>query len=101
MIDIPRNPRYQENSDGMGYPDYFPCVVCGKPILYVKARYLVQLSDGGNEIISEEEVTTLGQTGEMGLYPIGADCLRRHPEIKPYVQRWDPGVLRQWKGEAQ
>jgi hypothetical protein len=24
---------------------------------------------------------------DLGCYPIGADCLRRHPELRPYVQQ--------------
>lgn len=57
-----------------------PCVVCGKAVH--KPETMVYLADGNSRIISPDEV---GDYADAGLYAVGADCLKRHPALKPYV----------------
>jgi len=70
--------------------DAYPCVICGRPVT-TATRWLVRL-DTSNTIHSVDDCT-LGAK-DMGCYPIGADCLRQHPEIKPLARRF----LRPFKG---
>lgn len=81
MIQIPTHPNYHENAEKCG--DDYPCVVCGKPVRS-KKRKMVHLW-WGTHLVTNEEAGELDPAGDMNLYPIGNDCLRNHPEIKPYV----------------
>jgi hypothetical protein len=85
MINVPHHPNYHKNSDGMP-GECLPCVVCGKPIKMDTARYTVHLHDGGSVLVTEAEAATMDPSADLGCYPIGADCLRRHPELRSYVQ---------------
>lgn len=81
MIQIPDNPRYTANSERCT-GDQMPCVVCGKPITVW--RWAVRLVDGGTMIGTDEDAVA-DPEGDLGYYPIGSDCLKKHPEIKPYA----------------
>lgn len=47
---------------------------------------------GGGVAVTEAEANALNASGEgggdMGCHPIGPDCLRQHPQLKPYVFDW-------------
>lgn len=62
-----------------------PCVICGRHA--PRTPYYVHLHRGGATVVTEAEAATLGEAGDMGAYPIGVDCLAKHPEIGPYVAR--------------
>lgn len=84
MISVPYHPGHSKNSESR--PDGSdPCLICGKPIKYDKQRYTVHVHDGGASIVTEEEAATMDEAADLGCHPIGTDCLRQHPEIKPYV----------------
>lgn len=64
------------------------CVICGKGI---KApRYHVHVHYGGGTVVTESEAVTANlngwASGDLYFYPIGSDCLAKHPEYLPYVQ---------------
>lgn len=84
MIKIPEHPRHHKNSekctDGSS-----PCVVCGKPIRHETAQSWVVVVDGGTCLEHPDDADP-NAAGYLGGYPIGKGCLRRHPELKPYVQ---------------
>lgn len=65
-----------------------PCVVCGRPIKLATHRYFLWVHNGGADAVTYEEGERLNATGhggaDLGGHPVGADCLRRFPELKPY-----------------
>lgn len=77
--------RYHENSarceDGLA-----PCAICGKPVKRPAGH--VYVHDGGATFVTPEEYeakNAVSSAGEMGGWPIGSDCLRRYPALRPYV----------------
>lgn len=89
-VDAIRSPDYWKNHDGPYGPragaDY-PCLVCGRGC--ASSAPHVHLHGGGTLIVTSEEAAQLDAEGwggeDMGAYPVGRDCLRRHPELRPYV----------------
>lgn len=86
MIEVPHHPDYRRNRERSGNGDYLPCVVCGKGC--ANPRYMVRLF-WGTTVVTDDEAERIiereGPGGDLSYYPIGADCLRRHPEIRPYI----------------
>ncbi len=85
-VTIPFDPKRAENearthanSDGCQ-----PCIVCGRKVR--NPQHMVHVHNGGVTIVTETEAEQMDASADVGLYPIGSDCLRAHPEIKPYVQ---------------
>jgi len=64
-----------------------PCLLCGRPVKLTSQTAWVHQHNGGASIVTEEEAAELDPRAEMGWWPIGPDCLKSHPELKPYVQR--------------
>lgn len=86
MIEVPMSEHYSKNQERQN--DMSPgCAVCGKLVKSPKhhIRYFwgshAVTNTEANEIIARE-----GYGGDMGLYAIGTDCLKKHPELKPYVE---------------
>lgn len=85
-INIPMHARYHENKERYWIEDCLPCIVCGKSIKtpkhYIRVFYgtLAVTIVEADEIIARE-----GGGGDLLYYPIGSDCLRKHPELKPYA----------------
>ena len=88
MIEIQISNRYEFNRAHF-HGDGLPCVVCGKGVNMKTVRYL-HLHLGGSHAVTVREADDLSEEGrdneDMGAYPIGACCLRKHPELKPYVE---------------
>lgn len=86
MIDIPVSDRYMDNA---GKPmQHYPCVICGREVKPGPKTAYVHLHYGGGVAILPEEEEQANREcpgGNLGAYPVGADCLRKHPELKPYV----------------
>jgi hypothetical protein len=61
---------------------------------------MVRLHGGGLLIVTEEEAATMAENEDLGGYPIGADCLRRHPEVKPYAVRAKTPTRKQLEATA-
>lgn len=68
-----------ENYNGQGST---PCLVCGKPVK--NPVYFLHVVDGGASIIKPDE-TWDNEAADLGLYPLGADCKKKHPELDEYV----------------
>lgn len=81
MIEIPVHPKYSENSERCTGDDS-PCVVCGKPVK--RWRKMVRVVNGGNYIGTDADAA-IDPMADLGYHPIGVDCLRQHPDIKPYA----------------
>lgn len=96
MIKIPFSPDYSKNRDryNQGSDDQ-PCIICGKLVKDQNNRYSVHVHEGGTHIVTEEEAATMDEASDLGFYPIGLDCLRQHPELRPYVHDGKPSKCTQ------
>lgn len=85
---IPDHPRYSTNFRGEAKgTDVGPCVVCGKPVK-APGKLFVHVIDGGGSVCTpDEDDAHWGRNDDLGIQPIGSDCARRHPEMKPYIRR--------------
>lgn len=89
MIEIPYTADHSANRARVDTSRYLPCIVCGRAIKAAPALVRVYW---GSHIVTAEEAERLhiaegGDGGDLYYYPIGPDCLRRHPAIKPYVRQ--------------
>lgn len=84
-IEAPREPapRSLRDSHRPGQTgDWYPCFICGVPCNPATAK-LIHLCGGGSLV--RDHADPCGGDGCLAGYPVGPTCLRRHPEIKPYV----------------
>ena len=88
MINVPTSDHYSIKSHGRHPNDSIPCYVCAKPIREDRIKYMLHIHCGGGVAVTEAEAATLDEAGDLGCHPIGVDCLRRHPELKPYAIKW-------------
>lgn len=79
MIPIPSSPGRDERQ----ITDKPQCVVCNRIVNREKCVWIHTRE--GYYAVTEEETKTLDPAGDSGCYPVGPDCLRRHPELKPYL----------------
>lgn len=87
IIAIPYDRRYEQNFQGETKGESLgPCVICGKAIK-APGKYFVHVMNGGDSVCTSDEDFYVDDAGDLGLQPIGSDCLRRHPELKPYVRK--------------
>lgn len=85
MLDILRNPNAHEMEEKTRCANgQQPCVICGRPC-DMKTSPLVHLHEGGYTAVTEEEAATLDPAADMGCYPVGKNCIKKHPELKPYL----------------
>lgn len=80
----PRTKNYHKNMSKAG--DLPTCIICGRGIK-VESPAAVRVHAGGAAVVTEEETAQMNASADLGVYPIGTDCLRRHPELKTYVLR--------------
>lgn len=75
---IPESPNSVDSNMG----DFPPCVVCGRE---VRAPFpaMVHVVDGGGTVATDDE--SVEEASDLGCYPVGPGCLRRFPELKPYI----------------
>lgn len=90
-IDIPDNPAPEKmiRARAAG-PDAYPCVICGIPVN--KPRFMCHVVGGGGVALHPDDehlfaADEAALNGDVGCHPVGADCLRRFPEMKPFVFR--------------
>lgn len=93
MIEIPYYTKlYAMNEKKYGANDGSHCVVCNKPVdTDKKTTYWVRIVGGGGWIGTHEEADANPEF-DLGCYPVGSDCLKRHPEIQPYADKRVWGV---------
>jgi hypothetical protein len=67
------------------------CVVCDRPVKMDAPVWVLWIHGGGAEAVTaaegERRNAAGGEASDLGTQPIGPDCLRRHPELKPYARR--------------
>lgn len=65
----------------------YACIICGKPVSDPKCELWVH--NGGSHAVTLDEGERLNATGhsnaDLGYHPIGLECLRKHPELRPYA----------------
>jgi hypothetical protein len=88
-IPIPFSASFSKNHDkgSRGKQDAMYCIICGKYLSITNHKLWVTVVDGGGKLavestLSEDDMTDYGF---IGAYPIGKDCLRKHPELKEYL----------------
>lgn len=90
MINIPFSENYGQNVNKYNaYSEgYELCAVCGRGIREEKVKYRVHVWRG-SKLLLEEELSAMSPEDKdgsyMGEYALGRDCLKRHPELKPYL----------------
>ena len=93
MINVPSHKRRTPRRTGRWRADSTPCYICAEPIREERIKHMLHIHCGGGVAVTEAEAKALNASGEeggdMGCFPIGPDCLRQHPELKPYVIRWE------------
>lgn len=85
LIQLPRSKYFNRNRE-QSRGNYYPCAICGKNVKSPKYGVHmfwgdVAVTDAGAAAIIENE----GHGGDMGFYPVGSDCLRNNPQIKPFL----------------
>lgn len=76
---------WHENSQTRCSGDDWPCVICGRGIknAETKSRWL-HLVDGGMHFL-RPGVDWDDDASDLGSHPIGADCLKKRPWLRPFV----------------
>lgn len=88
MIKLERHSEYDKWSVYSYGIDCHPCVICGKAIKKGNVKYRVFMHNGGEHLLSIEEANQHPeQYEELGMPPIGAECIRAHPELKSFIVR--------------
>src|SRR5579859_1464924 len=99
MIDIPFDPKFSDNMDRTHSHGNYPCAVCGCNA--PRAKAWVHVHGGGDVIVTEEESEQLNNSEEvradMGMWPIGEDCRKKHPELESYLQIKPTIKAGEWK----
>jgi hypothetical protein len=84
VIEVPQTEDYGKNAAKARGEDY-PCVVCGRAVKYGSSTgHVVHLGNGGGYLLLPTEVDPAA-SDYLGLYPLGGNCLKKHPELRPYV----------------
>lgn len=85
-IEITTTALYHDNSIKCR-GDEQPCAICGRPCK--NPKYYLWIHHGGSHAVTKDEGERLNSTGscgaDLGCHPIGADCLKRNPQLKPFV----------------
>lgn len=89
MIAIPQDQNYHKNIEARGKTEHIGledrCCICGRPITSEKFSWMHIWY--GTEFVTEEEAGELDSNGDLGVWKIGPDCLRKHPELMPYSHK--------------
>jgi hypothetical protein len=64
----------------------YECIVCGLPAPAPKF-YCHVIEGGGVALHPDDEALYVPDGGDMCNLPVGADCLRRNPQLKPYATK--------------
>src|SRR5258706_7089060 len=85
-MEIPYHKDFHKNQERSGNGEYPPCIVCGRGIKAANPAY-VHVHCGGSHVVTEAHAATLSPGADLGFYPIGPCCLKKHPELRPYTHR--------------
>jgi hypothetical protein len=74
------HPDFNRNQAKAG--DRTPCCICGKGIKNMsKAKHL--RVNTANQFVADDVELAPGE--DMGCFPIGPECLKKHPELKEWA----------------
>jgi hypothetical protein len=79
-IEIPMTPQHGTN---LANSHGSPCVVCGKTVK--NPVFYLHVVDGGNSAALPGYESD--PASDLGLQPIGRDCLKNNPNLRPYVHK--------------
>lgn len=66
--------------------DFQPCLICGRPVDTKSAgTRWIHVIEGGSHAAEPGDV--IDQAGDLYFHPIGSDCLRNQPALKPVAKR--------------
>lgn len=70
----------------------YVCIVCSLPM--PQPKFMCHVIEGGSSALHvEDEDRYRPDGGDMCFLPLGSDCLRLHPELKPYAHKVQPGTI--------
>ena len=86
MIPIPTAANRNRNRAHC-HGDETPCAVCGRPTNRTGSAVSIRTWYDSDAVTAEEaaRLSVSEPSGDSGCYPVGRDCLRKHPELKTYV----------------
>lgn len=83
-IAIPRRRVSEALKRARSTGDSYPCAVCGVHV--PRAKVFVHMIEGGGVALHCADAEAyVPDGGDMGMYPVGSDCIKAHPELKPYI----------------
>jgi hypothetical protein len=77
-VAIKRNVDYKDRAKG----DEVPCLICGKGVKGPWPHALRLVFGGGMAGTAEEAASE--PAGDVGAYPVGRSCWKKHPELHEY-----------------
>ena len=86
-VKVIHSPDYHTNERRFpSHDNEMPCLICGRAIKMTDDTKMVHLVNGGGEALATvDEASYHDDGGDLGFYPIGSDCLKRHPELNACV----------------
>ena len=93
-IDIPKRelPERLVEARRRRHGDAYTCIVCGLPM--PQPKFMCHVIDGGGTALHvDDEEAYRPDGGDLAFLPLGTDCLRQHPELKPYAHKVEPGTF--------
>jgi hypothetical protein len=91
MIEYVQNADHRQNEQRCKSGET-PCAICGKGIKQGAKVKWIHIHDGGQYVVTEAEAAVFDAedkvqnvSSELGWWPVGNECMRKHPELKPYV----------------
>jgi len=99
MLEVIRNDNYTQMMEATNHKGGDPCIICGRACPDPKHR--VRFFWGSHVVTHEEAAEIIEEDGDdrgdLNYYPIGSDCLRKHPEYKPYVEDAAKAIQEAWE----
>jgi hypothetical protein len=72
--------------------DRYMCVICR--LAMPSPKFMCHVIDGGGVALHpEDESIYVPDGGDLLFHPVGSDCLRKHPAMKPYAVKVDSSDL--------
>ena len=82
MITIPKSKSFDANERKYGQNDGSACIVCSKPVAAPTTWVRIY---AGSYICTAAEAEA-NPDADTGYYPVGPECLHKHPQMKEYVR---------------
>jgi hypothetical protein len=91
VINLILSPKRSENQDRLHCETWQePCYICGRPVDMRKFHLGIHVHDGGGVAVTEEEAAKLDPSGDMGFFPVGETCVKKHKGLRAYAVEAQP-----------